>query len=486
MKKKFAPKSTQRKSTTVRSIETAGAYAAVAGIGIPDHELTTFGPANVVRHFDLDEPLNGPSVIFREVTPFACFTRGYSDGVISDQDPGAATAVATADPKQALYPITSMANYFETDVFPILTNLFTSGTGTRYNSFTINEIVRFQAMMIEAYSWLLTPVIINKLVFHTDWKKIAPFTDAVPSFMYQLATNLGCTDVGLAETYLPLMRRMDNLTIFPRMAAEAKRIMTPMMSVDLHGRVFVPMRLQPDTITQAGVVAKVSEYLDYIDSKLVDISNLMATFLPFPFMDQDPWTLPDLPLIDIDRESGWFNSCTNKFSEFGDTGDPSKPTVMVCDEATDLNAVFYTRHCEPIWSEIKLSSIFWLEDDATDDTYRLITPHLYYDIHILDDAFDIFTYDGSAIGTGSTGFRYIDYASCRFASGDLDYGVQKPGLFGAHLGYIPLERMMRLETIYVFSVEVLKRVANVMAGASLREIRYTIRDLIDFGNSSPQ
>jgi hypothetical protein len=91
----------------------AALYSVVAGKQIPDHELTTFGPANVTRRFDLDDPTNGPSAVFRLIRPFDGYVRGYSASDIAAQDIGALLNNATADPKTALNPITPMALFIE-------------------------------------------------------------------------------------------------------------------------------------------------------------------------------------------------------------------------------------------------------------------------------------------------------------------------------------------------------------------------------------
>jgi hypothetical protein len=181
--------------------------------------------------------------VTRRLIPYAAFINGFSatDSTGSAQDVGAATDTTVTDPTTALYPVTTMANKFDEDVWPILSNLFSSGTGTR-STVTINEFVRYQAMLIDAYTRMFVPIMINHLTFHFDWSKVAPFTGSVPKWLYDVASNIDATDVGLAETYLPLLKRFENKIAFPHMIAEAKRMMTPMMSVDLHGRIQLPTR----------------------------------------------------------------------------------------------------------------------------------------------------------------------------------------------------------------------------------------------------
>jgi hypothetical protein len=179
----------KRLNPTDRAQSSATISEAIAGRAIPDHELSVLGIGNVNRYFDLDEPSNGPSVVFRMIQPYAAFVNGFSDvdSTGASQDVNAAVDVSTADPTDALYPVTRMAWDFQTDVWPILTNLFTSGTGSR-PTVSINEFIRYQSMLLQAYSYILSPVIINYLTYHFDWTKVAPFTGAVPKFMYDLAT----------------------------------------------------------------------------------------------------------------------------------------------------------------------------------------------------------------------------------------------------------------------------------------------------------
>jgi hypothetical protein len=472
-------KKRRSKSVTAESQKQTTIAEAVAGRTVPDHELNVLGFSNVVRRFDLDEPTNGPSVIFRQVDPYASFIAGFSatDSTGAAQDPEAATDVAVADPTTALYPVTRMAWDFQTDVWPILSNLFTSGTGTRA-TVSVNEFIRYQSMLMLAYSYALTPVIINHLTYHFDWSKIAPFQDTVPKYMYDLADNLDATDVGLAETYIPLLKRFDNKIAFPNMIAEIKRMLTPMLSVDLNGRLQIPIVLNPATATTSVIVNAVTAYLDYIDVTIDNASAVFTSFLPFPLKEMNPWGFPSEPVIDVDRDSGWFNSGVKDTSTFGDTNDPVITQALICDEGATNDIVHYTRHTQPIWAEVKLATIWRLTDDVTDDEFQVITPHKYKNCIIIDDSFDYFTYDGSQILAASAGFRYLEFVNSRFASTDVDYGTQKPGTTGAEISQYPLNRLMRLETEYVWSLPTLKLVTSQMAGASIRELRYTIKALV--------
>jgi hypothetical protein len=475
---------TENRSVTQRAQVSTTLAEAVAGRDVPDHELTVLGWSNIARRFDLDEPKNGPNVVYSIIKPMYGFIQGYSASTISAQDVSAATDVSVADPTTALYPITPFAGYFETDVWPILTALFSSGTGQR-STVTINEFVRYNAMLMLSYAICLTPVMINRLTFHYDWTKVFPFSDVVPTHLYQMAENWDASDVGLATTWLPIMKRFENKIAFPRMIAEIKRMLSPMLSVDLNGRLQVPLIAHPATEAGTTWATYVESYLDYIDVKLADAGSVIATFLPFPMKEMAPWDMPIAPVIDVDRDTGWWNSNVKNFSTFGDTGDPDFDDALIFYDASGATMVDsnipFTRHAQLTWAELKMASLWRLIYHIADNTFYLMTMHKYENRIIIDDVFDYFEWDGTQILAASDGFRYIDFANSRFASKDVDFGVQKPGLQGAEVSREPIERMMRLETSYLSNLEILKLVTATMAGASLRELRYTIANLVYAG-----
>jgi hypothetical protein len=411
----------------------------------------------------------------------AAFTYGWSsnssDG-ISDGDSAAATDTTLTDATAPLYPVTHAATFFSEDAWPVLENLFASGTGKRYSEVTIQEFVRYHAMLEKAYCNLLSIISVNKLAYHYDWSKVFPFQGAVPDLLYQLAYNLDATDVGLATRWLPLMKRMEHRVMFPRILADAKRSLTPMLSIDLNGRLLWPSYRELMTTLADNVEAEVTSLLDYIQANLGDASSLFTSFLPFPLSQMDPWSMPDEPVIDIDRESGWFNSACQPIPVFNDTGDPdSTKAMMLSDGLNGIQPLIYSRHTQPIWSEVKWCSIWELIPDI-DDKFRLVTPHRAYTVIIPDDAFDYITYESTSYADSSTNARYEDYANCRFSQGVQDYGKQKPGLLGASMAGEAIVRMARLQSDYDWNVGVIKAVTAEMTGSSIRELRFGIKELV--------
>ena len=306
---------------TTLAQETTAMAEIAAGSELPDHELTVLGFGNINRYFDLQDATNGPNFILRRATPYANFILGYSDGVISDQDTGAAINTGSSA-TAALNPILHMPTYFEADVWPILSNLFSSGTGQRYNV-SISEFVRYQAMLLHAYTLMLDIIRINHLAYHFDWTKVYPFSDTVPVSLYDVATKLDATDVGIANLWLPLIKRFDNKIAFPRMIQEIKRMSDPLLSIDLNGRLKMVGQTNwyDPNIDISSYYDTIKAELDYIDVNLANASALITSFLPFPMSAAAPWSLSATPRVDLDLDSGWWNSGTTVYSSFGDTGD---------------------------------------------------------------------------------------------------------------------------------------------------------------------
>jgi hypothetical protein len=475
-----------RPTQNVTSMAQQGAALAEAAAGAPlaDQDLTVLGLSNINRYFDIQTPGNGPSYVLRLLYPFASFTSGYSSGVIGDQDTGAATNTTLAA-TDVLNPITPMAEYIESDVWPILTNLFSSGTGVRYNV-SISEFVRYNAMLTQAYSYILDIIRMNHLAYHFDWTSVFPFSETVPPSIYDMAVKFDASDVGLASRWLPLMKRFDNKVMFPRIIQAIKRLAQPMQSVDFNGRLMQTFYLNPfePSIDVDTYYDRIKTLLDYIDVNLADAGAVFVSFLPFPMRMSEPWSLMSSPEVDLDKDAGWWNSNAKGLPIFGDTGDPSNIVALQFEEAENELVYWHTRHTQPIWAEIKWASLWELLEDVVDDEFRLITSHAWSNIIIPDDTDEFFSYDGTAIGTGSFGFRYIDYASCRFASGDVAWGSMKPGFMGSEIGLDPVKRMMRLETQYIFNLEVLKDIVSYMSGASIREIRFIIHQQVVEGIKS--
>lgn len=466
-------------NATQRAQSSAAVAQAASGRIVPNHELNVLGSSNHTRYFDLQDPSNGPSVILRQVFPWACLVEGFSasspDG-ISAGDTGAATDTSVADPSQALYPITVQAQQLESSLWPVLENLFSSGTGTRYQ-ISFSEFVRYNAMLLDAFRYMQVIIQVNQMTYHYDWSKVFPFTEDVPKWLYTVAKALDATDVGLASRYLPLIKRFDNKIAFPRMIEEAKRMVTPMLSVDLNGRLQAPFGVNVFNTTADEVETRIRENLDYIDTVLAKASALFQTFLPFPMLRTNPWVGSGIPSIDVDRDSGWWNSGPGFYNTFGDTNDPTIKVQQVFlgsafQEATTI--ITHTRHVQPIWSELRMGNMWQENWGILDDTYQLASPHKYGNAYIPADDSEFFVYAGQQYNDSSDEARYGRFVNSRYVQDQADWGVLKPGVMGATVSLESVRRLSKVDVDYAFSVALLKEIMVRMSGASLRELRSSI------------
>jgi len=489
----------ERMSSTSRSQMSSAVRSGISGITPGDHELSVLGVGNVTRRFDLDEPTNGPSIVVRWVAPCAGITLGWSadsDPSGSVQDWTSAVDVTVAKPSEVpLYPITPYAAAFADDVWPVLQNLFSSGTGQR-SLVSLGEFVRYQSMMAEAYQSLLYPLMLNHLCYHMDWTKVFPYTGIVPSWLYDYTTSMNANDVGIASFWLPLLKRMDTKVLFPRLVNDIKRCFRICQSVDLNGRIRMAIPATIDmNMGYQQVGPRVRELLDYVEGN-VDMARISATintFLPFPMALADPWNFGADPVLDVHLETAAYNSGCHMQDIFGDTGDPTwKDTLMLTtlggswdgsdpltSKLTTKPAIFYSGTPQPTWAELRLASFYELvEFELLDDVFRLISLHGWGNIALVDDAFDIVSWQGQAVNPSGVAYRYSDYTNCRFSYGDIDYGTMKPGLTGVEILCGPLLRMARVDVHWMFHLATLKGISIQLTGASLRELRSSISGLV--------
>lgn len=470
-----------KQSVTRSSVEQTVAMSSSA---IADHELTVLGVGNVNRYFDTDDYSNAPSCIFRHVDPYAAITQGFSTGSISDQDVGAALDVTEENVTTPLYPITDAAKVIESDVWPVVKTLMESGTGQRH-SVSISEFVRYVAMVHASYDhlrWILT---INVLAYHFDWTKVAPYSDTVPSHIYKLAEAYNATDVGLASKWLPLFRRLETKILFPRLVEELKRVTSPTIAPGISARLIIPVPVANLLNDADHVEKRVTDWLDYVETRLPRTSAMMNSFFPFNISAQNPWSVEQFGGIDVHRELGMWNSGVAPNTVFGDTDDPhpGDSLIVVTDKDSDQTvepALWHTHQPQPTWAEVRQATIYNLHSNTLDDTWQLVTPHKYGTIIFMDDFDGYVEYDGSVYTDLSANAVYEHFANSRFVNQTkgINGGTMRDGVIGAELNYLPMKRIMRSEVRYMLHIELLVSIAQKMAGASLRELRATIAQAV--------
>lgn len=481
-------RSRKKRATSARqsgsdAIESSVTNDVIAGIQVAAHDTTVMGLGNVNRDFVRSDETNGPSVIIRGVYPFQALTHGFTKSDISAQDTDA--GLTLGDAGVTIYPVTEAAKNLERDVFPVITQLLESGTGSR-TSVSFSDFARYTNIVIAAYTAIRDVISMNTLAYHYDWTSVYPFTDAVPPLIYEYATASQATDVDLADQWLPLIRRLETKVMFPRVMEEIKRQMTPMTTPSMGGRLLVPLNSAVLSSGQGSILlAKVKTWLDELDSpEYSKIGAVLNSFIPFNVGNANPWAFDNFGDVDLNRESGWWNSSPKQIDAFGDTGDPSTTYELTIhtdgeDGPTTVPALIHTIYPQPTWGEIKNMTIMNLQEEAVDDTYRLLTMHKYGNIKIYSDVSPVtnpITYGQTTFTTASDEYYYERFANCRWTNNGSSQGRLRPESMGAEIPYITIKRMVRQETRFLFSIELLSVIALELSGASLREVRRTIRD----------
>jgi len=481
-------------------------------------DSTTLGITNVSRNFKLRNPAYGtagapngsPSWFIRYLKPFSAFARGWTAADADNNDDGAALD-DTKSKDLPLWAATPYALNFVENVWPIIGTLFQSGLGARFTDISREAFIRYIARMSEIYCYLYSVKVVNYLAYHYDWSQVFPFTKVVPPNILKLADNWRATEVGMAELWLPLMQRFETKVLFPGIMDEIKRMLTPKLTVGTSPRLLVPLPIGsvPTTAGEDAAAPNVRDYLTYIEDELFDVSNTMKQFLPFPVASATPWDL--LPIqMDADWDSGCFNSGFVAVDMFGDTGDPDRRQHLIVDAdsitfaankdvewvlADNAALLFYTRKPQPTWGEIKRSEIYVLTDyPVLDDQFMLLTPHSWGYADILDDtlslgANDRVQFTGAYNQSSSANFdrmfefvaplnRYAAAMNASSASEAIFDGTGTLDHFRTVVSGDAIARMLRLQVEKDFAVEPMKYINVELAGSSLREIRSSIRAIV--------
>ena len=457
---------------------------------------TPIGISNVVRSFTRDSPENGPSIVWRKVTPYAAFLYGFSK-TNDDASPSTDFLSPSVAPGTDFFPRTNFAYDYEFQVWPLMRNIFDSGLGARTKVTGFSNVTRTLAMTMQIYAYLRTVGVLNRLAYHQDWSEIVPFVDLVPSQIYSVAEAWDATDVDLLQTWLPLSRRFEDLVMFPNLTATIKRLTRPMFYLDLHGRLVVPTPISAFSASGTGksIRTAIQNMLDWILVENADATNLLRTFMPFSVAQQDPWG--DVgPVMDPSLHVARWNSGRVDWNTFSapatfpeglgnlatlsvDTGtsawDPESPP--------NLNVNFHTRGAQPIWDEVGNSTVMLSSGNGTaaKKALRIATIHETSSVYMLDDADSDkdLSYDSAEEALD----RYIRFQGTRFAhlsstykTDDATYtgaayGMLDPGLVVAEVPYPAIRRLVRSQAETDFAARALKYVTVGLMGGSLREIR---------------
>ena len=466
----------------------------------PSYDDTPLGLGNVTREFTIYTSSGSqrtlPTIAYTHVTPCANWLGGWNEvNNVSNPEPNsgyASLVTATTDPDEELYAMLTKTSHWANEIWPTISNILESGLGTRA-AVSRSAFVRYICMLLRSYQYAYQKVVANHLAFRFDWEQVFPFTSNPPTSIFEYVKAQHAYDTDLAETWLPLMQRIEAQIMFPNLLVEVRRMMTPMISADLNGRLILPhLRATPNEDASDDAVF-VEAWLDYISSILPKQTAAIKTFLPFPVNRQMPWSL--MPIAtDLDRYTGMYNSGLASdvgVMPYGDTGDPN-PTSSAqywirgssnpggVTEPTDLS--FLTRKGQPSWGEIRHTTIWEMTSNLADDTFRVMTEHLWGPRTFWDDLGTT-----HALGANNKWFaspsmtKLQPFANSKFAFADAltgdetvlggVNGIADPGYLYASIPGDGLERLCKLEVEKDWSYKALRMITTAGIGSSLREIR---------------
>jgi hypothetical protein len=441
------------------------------------------GVGNITGDFDLTDGTNGPGVVFRQVYPYRSFYEGLTKaGDISDQDVGAVLDTGNGS-GNTMIAITPYAQSFEKYVWPKVQAIMQMGLTQNTDAPSFTLFYRYVAALTRVYAILYSIKVINHLTYHSDWSTIFPYTGLVPNYMYERANNFGASDVGMSLYFINYYHKFENHSIFPGLLRQVKRMLSPKLSADLNGRLFVPIAFDPGNATSfSSLITELNNLFTILDTLGADARKGTMSYLPWPIHGiSGLWDVPPAH-IDLDWMSAWYNSGTAEVDTFGDTGDPTRYRGMVCDDSSDDSIIFYTMYGQPRWSEVSLSTVFSLES-GTDDEFRHLTAHSWNSIHLFDNYSQEMVYDDTTVATSDNAFELSEFAYNRFClnMSDAKRGLQKPGYISSKIHKQDLERVQAIQVLEDFEQPTLDALVAELAGAAIRIKRKEVRAI---GNSS--
>ena len=489
--------------------ETLGASAATpAGV-----DSIRLGVPNITRRFRLDTTSDQPSVY--STPPFFlqgtlglnAFLQGYSKSLsntLSTSELGDVLDI-TADPKSVLYPRTPYAEYWLEQVWPIMLNLFESGVGSRYAP-TSFEVIRYFGNVMLAYQCCFQAVVLNYMAYRFDWTKSFPHTESIPPSLFNAARDYKADDVGMAETWLPLMQRVELYSMPPSLIREAQRLLSPWLTLGIGQKVVIPYNsylgnypwtwiqvgdTPPDNFWDAATRAK--DALEYVDNMLYDTSNLIRSFIPFPVSLNGPWDPTQWPLEDAWRAGASGNQShrfTSAFGKGSTSGWPSddEGLAWTFEEGRWGPLSYYSPLPFTSWGELQFSCGFSVDTTPTiGRDFALVTPHNYNGYGLLADNYsarDNKTYlatdvSDDVLDDAARYYKTFPGQRWMFADeNDVDFGFLLPETIVTEVPYEAVLRILRLRVEADWEYNALRQITMVSMGSSLREIRTLFQNIV--------
>lgn len=545
-----------------RTGETQSANLSGATPSPPSLETVECGISNITRSNLLLDKRTAPFVHFMKRNPFDAFIRGWN-GVESTTDietvsdgydnyPEYDVDYATSPYRLAhskdtpqgfpgdgirrsLYAKTQYAKEFELQWIPRFQDLVGAGLGSRF-AIDNQVVVAYFSCLTYIHQLLIGPIVMNSLIYHTDWSKFYPYTPDTPVFLYSLADNWLCKDTDLREVWLELWQRFEtNILPWP-IISENKRLLAPMIYGKPVDRLIVPLAygnpaldreyIGPSTDNNSTLLtpgewtrARVTDMLDMIDKELYEQIATLRTFLPFPINEAAPFDVgirgsDPLDLVAYDN-SPWrrlpvtWDNGRGVFNLQDTVDSPDVAWCMVSDATHDVEEgalipgekvripgyKYNSMMPRPLWGAVRLTPL-WVRDfngSGGDIGYSLLTPHNQGGPVIIGDRLLVrdFTQVGlEQVDSGSEEAAVDWLAYEKFLPGrysinrksttsvfreylSLQQGRLEPGFFNAVMPTDTIEQLVRTQCKYDWGFYILESLTQMQIGRSLREIRAT-------------
>ena len=469
------------------------------------------GITNLTRRFYLQtgsgiDNYNTPSYFLQRTRPLAAFLQGWSksdSGADFDNSSlGDALSVDESDVDKVLYPYTRYSATWEEVLWPVILNMLQSGLGSGGSlPAHVNQqnIIRYFAHALYCYGLCYWAMVINYIAYRFDWKSVEPFTENVPPSLYTLAKNYQAQDADLADVWMPLFNRVEELVIPPALVSAVQRVLSPMLTLGLGPKLIVPFpdygQQEPGDWLADGMHPGnlVKEHLDFINVGLYETENMLKNFVPFPMIISDPWRLDQFPLVDPFRWGGMENCTVADVDIFGSGSVSHFPSRDECltfvrDSNGWGNGVYFSPVAKVDWNEFQFAGAFEVDTTSTiGNDFSLLTPHQYSGYWILSDDYSVdnnLTWLGinNAEDFTDNAARYYKTAPAKrwvaATARGIDEGFLVPGSVASVIPFEGAVRSLRFAMEADWNYDVLRAFTFIAMGSQLREIRPTFQRMV--------
>jgi hypothetical protein len=446
------------------------------------------GVPNITRRFNSATYYGAPTVLFRNVNPYAGLTDGWirTDGGGTEAEDwtngGYTDARLTTNSgnlavTKKLFPVTQVAKIMDKEIWPMIETILSQALGATSN-LSQGEFIRYLSTVAYIYTEMLAVKNLYDLTM-IDYSSIYPYTPEIPDCVENISKEMGIRSFEFEMIWGQTMRRLEQHILFPGVVENIKRLMSPFILGASGGKIAVP-------ITRAGLidgtgydtqVGYFDDWLSYLDGALQNAKTYMTAFLPFTLSSQNPWQLRPVA-IDPSRETSWYNSGLYSYFAYLKTGvGPDSSDDMYCNATTD-QIQYLTSSPEAPWEDMRDASMF---EDVTLDgesSYWLKSIHRQNTIRVRDDLGVIEVASGVSPTQWETTFS--EHLHNRYWEDSYSGGYKNPAYIQCSVPGEAFEQAVRLQMHLDFGMLEMSQILRVISGMSLRERRMAISSAWNF------